>query len=257
MCTNGDQQSPITLAFPSQIPKYFKSADTKNDPLKAAKMINSMSRDSFQIKADMSNPDRAIEFEFSQKIHKNGLICEKYVCHFDAAEHKIHDGDEVFAECQLICFKNAYDNYDDALFSSSKGAIQIFSVRYELGTPTQDNKKSTNKLIKAMSTGRDGEFNFPKISEEADSYWRYDGSVTTPTCEEVVTWTIFVNTVSVDSRQIEKIRSLISGNDVEGIKTNRELQKINRREIQCVYICGNHERSLKSTTIRNFRVIFD
>ena len=39
-------------------------------------------------------------------------------------------------------------------------------------------------------------------------YYKYDGSLTTPTCDEVVTWIIFSEPSSVSREQLEILRDL-------------------------------------------------
>ena len=40
------------------------------------------------------------------------------------------------------------------------------------------------------------------LPESRDSYWRYNGSLTTPYCNESVIWTVFTSTVPVSQEQV-------------------------------------------------------
>merc|ERR1712062_216791 len=104
MCTTGRLQSPIVLSFPSKkgLGKYYQRAETKDDPLNASEFFDSLNNGSHKIEVKNIKRGRAIEFVFVKDIQSQGLICTKYVCHFNGTEHRIKIGQEEivdFAEC--------------------------------------------------------------------------------------------------------------------------------------------------------------
>ena len=112
--------------------------------------------------------------------------------------------------------------------TNKQGALQIFSILYEIGNPTDTTKVSTNRLIQTFFQNREIDFNFPEV--DTSSYFKYYGSLTAPSCEEVVAWTIFDQAVEISELQAEKIRSLrVDKQKITGV--NREPQRMNKRKV--------------------------
>ena len=217
MCLKGDNQSPVILDFPGtgQLSKYFQKRDVSKDDLRAGKFLKNLNRETYRFKKVLSVKGQSVAFEFNPVIRSlsvsGNLKCPKYTCHFDSVEHVLKDDKtDNFAECQLECFDEKFNDYEDALFSSKKGAIQIFSIKYVQVKTAQnsENSRSVNRMIQALSTDRIVNFKFP-ILDEYDTYWQYEGSTTVPPCEEVVTWNVFLETVEISEQQVSKIRKLL------------------------------------------------
>ncbi|RUS83901.1 hypothetical protein EGW08_008315, partial [Elysia chlorotica] len=64
------------------------------------------------------------------------------------------------------------------------------------------------------------------------NFYRYDGSLTTPGCYESVIWTVFQETISISSAQLNILRSLKSSEKINGV--NAPLQD-NFRSVQPIY----------------------
>ncbi|EFO19537.1 carbonic anhydrase 3 [Loa loa] len=73
-----------------------------------------------------------------------------------------------------------------------------------------------------------------KLPKNRKSFWRYTGSLTTPPCSEIVTWTIFTEPIVITKFQLALFRSLHdrTGNVMK--KNFRPVQKLYDREIQLV-----------------------
>merc|ERR1711970_769196 len=59
-------------------------------------------------------------------------------------------------------------------------------------------------------------------------YWRYEGSLTTPTCNEAVIWTVFKETLKISQKQANEIRQWKKGK-LTG--NNRVVQPLNGRVV--------------------------
>ena len=42
----------------------------------------------------------------------------------------------------------------------------------------------------------------PMLPDTLDKFFRYSGSLTTPTCDESVTWTVFKDSVKISETQV-------------------------------------------------------
>eukprot|EP00112_Aurelia_sp_Birch-Aquarium-sp1_P001461 Seg1158.4 transcript_id=Seg1158.4/GoldUCD/mRNA.D3Y31 product="Carbonic anhydrase 2" protein_id=Seg1158.4/GoldUCD/D3Y31 len=69
------------------------------------------------------------------------------------------------------------------------------------------------------------------LPSNIQDFFHYDGSLTTPHCNQAVKWILFRNPITISSKQIEEIRNL-EGGDGEHISDNfRPTQPLNGRPV--------------------------
>ena len=68
--------------------------------------------------------------------------------------------------------------------------------------------------------------------EDLDSFYRYRGSLTTPTCDEVVTWTVFSKPNTMSSAQLQQFRTLINAEGKPLVNNDRPPQPTRKHVIQ-------------------------
>lgn len=78
-------------------------------------------------------------------------------------------------------------------------------------------------------------------------YFRYDGSITHPDCNEGVIWTVFMDKILISKNQAGYIKALRDYNP-QVINNNRNVQAINGRKIECYW--GTHKTSLAKPFMR-------
>jgi len=72
------------------------------------------------------------------------------------------------------------------------------------------------------------------LPTDRSRFYRYDGSLTTPTCNEVVTWTVFQQKQHISESQIERFRKL-KDTDGSALSFNyRPVQEKHGRKIKLV-----------------------
>ncbi|KAK7087793.1 carbonic anhydrase 7-like [Littorina saxatilis] len=73
------------------------------------------------------------------------------------------------------------------------------------------------------------------IPEDAKTYYRYFGSLTTPPCYETVIWTLFTNKIKIDESQLGVFRTLktvaVGGAEVSITNDFRPLQELHERNV--------------------------
>lgn len=87
------------------------------------------------------------------------------------------------------------------------------------------------------------------LPDDRSSYFRYEGSLTTPSCDEAVIWTVLDHTVPFAIAQIERFKQV---KDVDGALLThnfRQLQRLNSRTLVYVrddFIDGKHSAAPKT-----------
>jgi carbonic anhydrase len=74
-----------------------------------------------------------------------------------------------------------------------------------------------------------------------DSFFRYDGSLTTPGCGEAVVWTVFERSIGISNDQLERFKGVHDAEGHELTHNYRHIQPLNSRNL--IYVQGSQENS--------------
>lgn len=69
------------------------------------------------------------------------------------------------------------------------------------------------------------------VPRDTAGYFRYNGSLTTPECNEGVLWTVFTNTMPISSKQAAVFHSLQTEQNLPLQANYRSLQPLNERMV--------------------------
>lgn len=72
------------------------------------------------------------------------------------------------------------------------------------------------------------------LPRNMNSYFRYEGSLTTPSCNEAVIWTVFTQSLPCTFEQMNKFKMLKTANGSELVHNYRQVQPLNARSL--VYV---------------------
>lgn len=69
------------------------------------------------------------------------------------------------------------------------------------------------------------------LPKDRSKYFRYEGSLTTPTCDEAVIWTILTDSIPFAISQIERFKKVKDDNGKYLTHNFRQVQKLNSRPL--------------------------
>jgi carbonic anhydrase len=133
--------------------------------------------------------------------------------HFHSpSEHRI-DGANFAAELHLV-------------HADSKGNLAVVGLLFEAGPPSPVVEEILDTTPTAGGTVVDGfTLNADGYLPGELGYYRYDGSKTTPPCDEPVDWYVMRQTMSISPEQVDGLQALSGG------PNNRPVQPIGNRLI--------------------------
>ncbi|XP_074636243.1 carbonic anhydrase 1-like [Acropora palmata] len=149
------------------------------------------------------------------------------------AEHGM-DGIFYPAEIHFVSFNEKYPNISESL--SHSDGLAVLGVFLKVG----DFNSHYDKFLMESMVPKEPDTNKSIASFPLDSllpadktkYFRYNGSLTTPTCNEAVTWTVFKDAVEISQAQMDILRSLkMKGNDTI-VDNYRPVQPLNGRTVK-------------------------
>jgi len=150
------------------------------------------------------------------------------------SEHTVA-GRSYSGELHLVHYNSKYANIGEA--AAYKDGIAVLGIFLQASPfENQGLKPIINHLEKVRHAGSsvilDETVNFMQLlPRKSFKFYRYLGSLTTPGCDEVVTWTVFRAPSFLTSAQLEQFRALKDDNGEPLRLTNRPVQPVNDRGV--------------------------
>jgi len=143
-------------------------------------------------------------------------------------------------EMHLVHFKDEYPTLADALANPEEDTLAVIGVFFKL-------QLVDNLLLDRIINGLDNVIQ-PKdqtqilslplenlLPSSVSRMYRYNGSLTTPACNEIVTWTVLQEPVHISLTQLEKFRKLKQEDSSPLVDNFRPAQPIGDRRVLDVY----------------------
>lgn len=138
-------------------------------------------------------------------------------------------------EKHLVHYKTEYGNLSAAL--EKPDGVAVLSILFVISE--HDNPALAPLIAQVVANKDVAEHNitadvYPLTSvlpRDLARFYRYQGSLTTPTCNEVVTWTIFDDHVPVSEKQMDSIRALTDTEKDPLVNNFRPTQPLNGRKL--------------------------
>lgn len=137
-------------------------------------------------------------------------------------------------EAHIVNYATEYNNLSNAV--KFEDGIAVLGVLYDM-SPDDDTELQalTDILDEVENNQRSFQVNKEIqlrsfLPRDVAGFFRYDGSLTTPSCDESVIWTVFTNTLPISHNQIKRFEAIKSESGKE-IENFRGLQKLGNRTL--------------------------
>jgi len=162
------------------------------------------------------------------------------------SEHKVN-GKPYPMEMHFVHYKASHPDISAALQEGAGDSLAALGVFFEV---VESANPGLEKLLPAfskvttsgnMTSSTEGGvaplLPLTSLLHKADftSFYRYEGSLTTPACQEIVQWTILKKPVSVTKEQMEAFRKLQDSEGAPLVNNYRPIQSLEGREVVEVY----------------------
>ncbi|KAJ8961671.1 hypothetical protein NQ318_021269, partial [Aromia moschata] len=155
--------------------------------------------------------------------------------HFHWQSEHTMDGYRFPLELHLVHYKSVFGSVAEAL--QHIHGVAVFAVLFELSPDDDEEFEPLLNIIETLQT----RVNTPKplrqfsvknfLPRNIAGFYRYEGSLTTPDCNEGILWTVFTNTIPISPEQV-RIFEEIRTNHNKALRQNyRSLQPINNRKV--------------------------
>jgi carbonic anhydrase len=157
------------------------------------------------------------------------------------SEHTV-DGQSYAMEMHLVHVKKDYlDDVNEALASPDGLAVVgiMFVVGDEDFAPLQPMVDAALAIHEDQEAVEAADVELKKfLKEVGPSYYNYEGSLTTPTCNEVVTWYVMEGAIAISQAQLDAFRGLNYQCGAPMVDNFRPPQPLNNRIVKRV--CPNY-----------------
>jgi len=195
-CETGQRQSPIAIEGTTTVKEFSVN------PF----VLNNYSRDNeFDVTLDHSikMTPTATDITFNGGYLNNEYTLAQFHLHWGDAfrggsEHTLN-GRRYFSEVHLVHYKTEYGGLNDDSLGNGDG---LAVLGYFIDAGDYEESELDRVLQKAFAlSGGTGKLTFDlndMIDYTSEDFYRYEGSLTTPTCNEAVMWTVFNKPLTIN-----------------------------------------------------------
>uniref|UniRef100_U5EY71 Carbonic anhydrase n=1 Tax=Corethrella appendiculata TaxID=1370023 RepID=U5EY71_9DIPT len=247
-CDTGKRQSPVDLTYEASVKGAYAPFSFRNyvNPIRKAKITNT--GHSIQI----NNNDNNV-------LIVGGGLPGTYVLdqlHFHwGSEHTIQ-AIRYGLELHIVHHDTRFANIQEA--SNIHNGIAVLGILFHVSAhpnpdleiilnsaePIKGNVSGQAPLVEKVSPYR-------LLPNDTTTYFRYDGSLTTPGCGEAVIWTVFTHSLPISLDQVERFKTIKTEDGHELLVNFRSLQPLNARAL--VYVTPGEDpvdnSAIKSSAI--------
>ncbi|KAL8615741.1 hypothetical protein ACOMHN_040236 [Nucella lapillus] len=148
------------------------------------------------------------------------------------SEHTV-DGNAYPMEVHIVCFNTKYADLGAAV--SQPDGLAVLGFFFEISAGKNlivEQLVNSLPMVKYAGNSTSMQpFALNNLMAGVGDYYRYSGGLTTPTCNEVVTWTVFKNTIKISNAQMQAFRMLKDTHNDPIVDNYRPVQQLNNRSI--------------------------
>ena len=243
VCKEGKRQSPIDLKT-----EYANKVRLTDHPL----VFNGYDK---QLAARVENNGHTVKIDFSNGpdndvwVKDAGISVSRYEfaqAHFhwgedehQGSEHTI-DGKAFPMEMHLVHWNlEAGNTFQEAVNKSTGTSLEVLGMHFKIGKTNEKLKDIFDAIKQVQKHGKVANIKHglrlnDLLPSNRDALYRYEGSLTTPGCFEIVMWTIFKEQIEIDAKQMDIMRGITyhhKGNEEPMYNNYREVQLENGRKI--------------------------
>lgn len=144
----------------------------------------------------------------------------------------------------MVHHDNRFPTINEAL--SVKNGVAVLGILFHVSTLANEQLENVlsgvEAIVERISESVTLARPFPAeafLPMNTTSYFRYEGSLTTPTCAEAVTWTVFTQSLPISFDQIEKFKHVKTEAGTSLTNNFRSVQPLNARAL--VYVVPHDE----------------
>jgi len=217
---SGNKQSPIDIKNPEIA---VVSDDLKIIDFLDAKINNT------KFDVSINRKGHSLTFTFKNELKGKLFSCPQFHFHINESEHTF-EGNHYFAEIHLVCYKNEFANLAKAVDSKQSNALAVIGFWVQKNLQLTEPNAAINQVISNYKSTKSDTTQQIPVPTNTSHYFRYQGSLTTPDCNEIVTWTVFKTPVQITQAQAE---AMIKFSPIEYnlVNNNRKIQALNGRKI--------------------------
>lgn len=233
----GEHQSPINLDFASAIAADFPSMMFYNYDQVLPEMLTNNGHTVMMSVKSQSNED--VPF-----ITEGGLTdpYKFFQLHFhwgrdalSGSEHIIN-GQPYPAELHIVHYNTKYGNFSEAV--AHPDGLAVLGIMIELQARDNIAFRHLERFDDILNPDSDKKsaLTYPVplsdlLPDRTGTFYRYNGSLTTPGCNEDVIWTVFDTPIAISQRQLDIFKRLIDseGQQMEG--NFRPVQELHDRVV--------------------------